>query len=189
RRPRVLERRHSARSPQPPSVRPFPWTRCLYRTAARPPASVSSGGVLHRKEKSMASHRWSSRRSVCWFTLAAIVVLGLVWSAPGRVPVLRASGQPASAPLAALAPGVTLEGPFTHANLSVYVVRGSTRDAREYITLDEGLGAHTVAVREKTRAGQDRAEVNSLEIENRSDKWLFLQAGDIVKGGKQDRTI
>ncbi|HJZ76710.1 MAG TPA: DUF6569 family protein [Vicinamibacterales bacterium] len=137
----------------------------------------------------MASHRWSSRRSVCWFTLAAIVVLGLVWSAPGRVPVLRASGQPASAPLAALAPGVTLEGPFTHANLSVYVVRGSTRDAREYITLDEGLGAHTVAVREKTRAGQDRAEVNSLEIENRSDKWLFLQAGDIVKGGKQDRTI
>ena len=47
-----------------------------------------------------------------------------------------------------------------------------------------------VAVREKgARAGQDQAEVNTLEIENKSDKWLFLQAGDIVKGGKQDRTI
>ena len=44
-------------------------------------------------------------------------------------------------------------------------------------------------MREKTRAGRDQAEVNALEIENRSDQWLFLQAGDIVKGGKQDRTI
>src|SRR6267142_1968264 len=79
---------------------------------------------------------------------------------------------------------------MTSHRLLSYVGCGSTSDAREYITLDEGLGARIVAVREKgTRAGQDRAEVNTLEIENRSDKWLFLQAGDIVKGGKQDRTI
>ena len=58
------------------------------------------------------------------------------------------------------------------------------------MTLDEGLTTRTVAVREKgARAGQDQAEVNKVEIENRSEKWLFLQAGDIVKGGKQDRTI
>ena len=67
---------------------------------------------------------------------------------------------------------------------------GTVADTREYLTLDEGLNAGLVAVREKgARQGQDRAEVNSLEIENRSDKWLFLQSGDIVKGGKQDRTI
>jgi hypothetical protein len=84
----------------------------------------------------------------------------------------------------------TLEGPFTHENLAVYFVHGSASDARQYITLDEGLAARTVKVREKgTRAGQDRAEVNTLEIENASDSWLFLQAGDIVKGGKQDRAI
>jgi hypothetical protein len=91
------------------------------------------------------------------------------------------------------APGprpLTIAGPYTHDNLSVYVIRGNADDTREYLTLDEGLTAGTVAVREKgARQGQDRAEVNSLEIENRSDKWLFLQAGDIVKGGKQDRTI
>src|SRR5262249_56531305 len=77
-----------------------------------------------------------------------------------------------------------------HANLTIYVVRGSTNDARDYITLDEGLAARAVVVREQgARAGQDQAQVNTLEIDNQSDKWLFLQAGDIVKGGKQDRTI
>jgi hypothetical protein len=124
------------------------------------------------------------------FAIAALVILGTMWSPSGSVVKVQASDQSAQTPLVALSPGFTLEGPFTHANLSVYIVRGSTSDAREYITLDDGLTARTVAVREKgTRAGQDQAEVNTLEIENRSDKWLFLQAGDIVKGGKQDRTI
>jgi hypothetical protein len=86
--------------------------------------------------------------------------------------------------------GTTLDGPYVHENLAVYVVRGKTTDARDYITLTEGLAAGSVTVREKgAREGQDQAEVNALEIENRSDRWLFIQAGDVVKGGKQDRTI
>ena len=122
--------------------------------------------------------------------IAALAIVAIAWSASESPTVQQSSGPSAQTPLAALVGGFTLEGPFTHANLTVYVVRGSTNDAREYITLDEGLVARTVAVREKgTRAGRDQAEVNTLEIENRSDKWLFLQAGDIVKGGKQDRTI
>ena len=139
----------------------------------------------------MTSHRLLSYVGcVRASAIALLVILGIVWSASGSFTVRSTSEQAAPTPLAALASGFTLDGPFTHANLTVYVVRGSTTDAREYITLDEGLGARTVAVREKTtRAGQDRAEVNTLEIENRSDQWLFLQAGDIVKGGKQDRTI
>jgi hypothetical protein len=119
--------------------------------------------------------------------LSAIVLVGAIWSAHE----LRASGQSAQAPSrAASGPSVTLDGPFSHENLAVYVVRGSTSDARTYITLDQGLNAGTVAVREKgAQAGRDQAAVNTLEVENGSDKWLFLQAGDIVKGGKQDRTI
>ena len=136
----------------------------------------------------MASHRFVYAGCVLTSAVAALVVAGIVWSAPARVAALHATEQPAT-PVAALASGFTLDGPFTHDNLIVYVVRGSTTDARQYITLDEGLAARTVAVREKTRAGRDQAEVNELEIENRSDQWLFLQAGDIVKGGKQDRTI
>jgi hypothetical protein len=58
------------------------------------------------------------------------------------------------------------------------------------MTLDEGLAAKSVAVREKgAGAGRDEAAVNALEVENGSDRWLYLQAGDVVQGGKQDRTI
>lgn len=113
------------------------------------------------------------------------MALGAMWGAA------QSFTAPQSAP-AVPAPrtSFTLQGPFTHENLAVYLVHGPTSDARDYITLDEGLTAGTVMVHEKgSGAGQDQAEVNTLEIENRSGKWLFLQAGDIVKGGKQDRTI
>lgn len=83
-----------------------------------------------------------------------------------------------------------VDGPFTHENLSIWVVSGEGSDARRFITLDEGLRAKTVAIRERgARSGEDRAQVNELEIENASGDWLFLQAGDVVSGGKQDRTI
>jgi len=93
-------------------------------------------------------------------------------------------------PAAAMPAGMSLGEPLVHANLAVFPVRGPSVDGREYITLDEGLRDGTVIVREKGSAqGQDRAEVNDLEIDNSSDRWLFLQSGDMVKGGKQDRTI
>jgi hypothetical protein len=86
--------------------------------------------------------------------------------------------------------GTTLDGPYAHDNMAVYVVHGKTTDTRDYVTLDEGLSSKTVVVREKGGGlGNDQAQVNKLEIENKSDRWLFLQAGDVVKGGKQDRTI
>ena len=108
----------------------------------------------------MASHRFWYAGCVLSSAVAALTVAGTVWSARVPIAALHATEQPAQTPVAALASVFTLDGPFTHANLTVYVVRGSTTDAREYITLDEGLAARTVAVREKTRAGQDRAEVN-----------------------------
>jgi len=77
-----------------------------------------------------------------------------------------------------------IQGPFVHENLAIYVVRGEGTDARAYLTLDEGLREGSVVLRE-TAAG----EVNTLVVENRSDRWLFLHAADIVTGGKQDRTI
>ena len=138
----------------------------------------------------MTSFRLSYAGCVRSLVIAASIVLGGLLSACGRVAALDASESPAPPSRPAVKSNVSLEGPFTHANLTIYVVRGSTNDARDYITLDEGLAARAVVVREQgARAGQDQAQVNTLEIDNQSDKWLFLQAGDIVKGGKQDRTI
>ncbi|MFH1049485.1 MAG: DUF6569 family protein [bacterium] len=34
-----------------------------------------------------------------------------------------------------------------------------------------------------------RSDVNNLLISNKSDKYIYLMAGDLVKGGKQDRVI
>ena len=116
--------------------------------------------------------------------LAFLAVFGFltILNASGQAPQAQAGTRPAAA--------VGIDGPFTHDNLSIYVIRGATDDARAYLTLDQGLAARTVDVREKgASAGQDQSTVNSIEIENKSDKWLFLHAGDIVKGGKQDRTI
>ena len=77
-----------------------------------------------------------------------------------------------------------LQGPFVHENLAIYVVRGEGTDARAYLTLDEGLREGSVVLRET-----GEGNVGTLVVENRSDRWLFLHAADIVTGGKQDRTI
>lgn len=75
-------------------------------------------------------------------------------------------------------------GPYTHGKLAVYVIRGPEADARSYITLDEGLESGVVKVREI-----GSGDVNTLEVENSADKYLFLHVGDVIRGGKQDRTI
>ena len=75
-------------------------------------------------------------------------------------------------------------GPYTHGKLAVYVIRGPEADARSYITLDEGLKSGAVKVRER-----GSGDVNTLEVENGSDEYLFLHVGDVIRGGKQDRTI
>ncbi len=77
-----------------------------------------------------------------------------------------------------------VEGPYTHGKLAVYVVHGPQADTRSYITLDEGLKSGAVKVRER-----GSGEVNTLEVENGSDEFLFLHVGDVIRGGKQDRTI
>jgi hypothetical protein len=76
-----------------------------------------------------------------------------------------------------------VDGPFVSGNLAVYVIHGPARPAPHgYLTLKEGLAAGTVRVHEVQ-------QVNQLEVENSSDQDLFLQAGEIVKGGQQDRTL
>jgi hypothetical protein len=78
---------------------------------------------------------------------------------------------------------VKVIGPFVSGNLAVYLVRGpNLLGDKSYLTLSEGLEQGKVTVFE-------RDSVNQLAIENRSDRDLFVQAGEIVKGGKQDRTL
>ena len=77
---------------------------------------------------------------------------------------------------------VRLTGPVSHDNLSIYFVHGTSKAGPVPLTLAEAMAQRVVQVRET-------GNVNSLEIENIGDREVFVQAGDIVKGGQQDRTL
>lgn len=80
-------------------------------------------------------------------------------------------------------PGTGLTGPFTHKNLTVWFVRGDARTAgATLVTLQEAMERKLVRVHET-------GNVRRLKIENLSDRKIFIQAGDILKGGRQDRVI
>src|SRR5712664_2790112 len=76
-----------------------------------------------------------------------------------------------------------LEGPFTQDNLTVFLIHGKDKiKGATFLTLQEALVQKKVIVRE-TR------EVNELSIENISSEEVFVQSGDIVKGGQPDRML
>jgi hypothetical protein len=81
---------------------------------------------------------------------------------------------------------VRVDGPFTHRNLSVYVLHVPTAIGRPpaYITLAEGLARGQVKITEAASA-----RVGRLLVTNNSDRHLFLQVGQVLSGGKQDRTL
>lgn len=79
---------------------------------------------------------------------------------------------------------LSIAGPYTHENLSIFLLVGADAlDGTRFIPLDEALEQKCVTVHETGDVGQ-------LEVENLSELFdLYIQAGDVVKGGRQDRTL
>lgn len=77
-----------------------------------------------------------------------------------------------------------ITGPYTHKNLTVFLIHGDdTIRGRTPLTLEEALDSKLAIVHET-------GDVNELEVENLSKtEEIYVQAGDIVKGGKQDRVL
>ena len=75
-----------------------------------------------------------------------------------------------------------LSGPYTHNNLTIFLVHGKNTLEGKFITLQEAMVQKKVVVYETKN-------VNELSIQNVSDEDIYVQAGDIVKGGQQDRMI
>lgn len=75
-----------------------------------------------------------------------------------------------------------ISGPYTAQNLSIYFLHGPSRPGPVPLTLAEAIksGAATVF---------ETGTVNRLSIQNTGDREVFVQAGDIVKGGRQDRVL
>jgi len=75
-----------------------------------------------------------------------------------------------------------ITGPVIHENLAIYLVHGKSAAGPVPLTLDEALGKRAVKVHET-------GNVNELQIENLGPDEVFVQSGDIVKGGQQDRVL
>jgi len=81
----------------------------------------------------------------------------------------------------AQAPGTyTLSAPVSYGNLSVYPVHGIGSGGPVPLTLEEALasGAARISV-----------DKNEFTIQNFSDREIFIQAGDLIRGGLQDQVI
>jgi hypothetical protein len=76
-----------------------------------------------------------------------------------------------------------LSGPYTHKNLSIFLIHSKTTTrTKTFLTLQEALEQKKVIVYETQ-------SVNELAIENLSNEDVYVQSGDIVKGGQQDRML
>ncbi len=78
---------------------------------------------------------------------------------------------------------IIINAPKTEQNLSLFILTGKEGIAGEsYKILSEAMNEEEVTVKET-------GSVNKLSIDNNSSHYVFIHSGDIVKGGKQDRTI
>jgi hypothetical protein len=106
---------------------------------------------------------------------AALALLGLPAPRPAW-----AADPPPRAPVGEY----QLSGPYTHENLTIYLIHGKDRlTGATPLLLQEALKQKKVVIRETGR-------VNELTIENvSSDAEVFVQSGDVIKGGQQDRLL
>src|ERR1043166_74050 len=73
----------------------------------------------------------------------------------------------------------TIRGPHTHGNLSVYFIHGPDKlHGQRVMTLQSALAQNQAVVRE-----------GAVTMDNHGAVPVFIQAGDIIKGGNQDRTL
>jgi hypothetical protein len=99
--------------------------------------------------------------------------------------LLAAFAAPLVSGLASTAAGseaMRISGPFTHENIALYFFHGPSAPGPVPLTLQEALERGQVTVFET-------GSVSQLSIENTGSEEVFVQAGDIVKGGRQDRVL
>jgi hypothetical protein len=107
-----------------------------------------------------------TRRSL----LAGTFLSGLALAVPHRIMAAETPDRP------------RLSGPYLHDNLAIYLVHGASAAGAVPLTLQEALARGTIRVIET-------GNVNELQVENVGDDEVFIQSGEIVKGGQQDRVL
>jgi len=84
--------------------------------------------------------------------------------------------------LSAFGQTTTSSSGYTYKNLTIFLIQGKDEVSRNYITLEEAMKQKKITLHETGSVGE-------LSVDNLSSEYVFIMAGDIVKGGRQDRTI
>jgi len=123
----------------------------------------------------MTLSRRTKTASFITLVFGAALVLGA--EKPPSQPAAPAKETPPAAKL-------KLTGPYTHENLTIFLIHGEDKlKGKTFLTLGEAL-------KEKKAVVHETQQVNELSIENLCpNEEVFVLAGDIVRGGKQDRII
>ena len=118
-----------------------------------------------------------------WICLLGVLV---AWGAGGQSDIMPRPPKPAPTgnELAQMIHDTRVGRPQTYRHLAVYPLLTRGAGGRGYVTLDDAIARAVLVVTEK-----GGGNVPELLVENRGDEPIFLLAGQIVNGGKQNRVI
>src|ERR1043166_3518482 len=115
--------------------------------------------------------------------LVTIAVLSLLIALPLGVFINARAQRNTTNRSESLPANYRISGPYIHKNLTIFLVHGKDLlPGKNFLTLQEALAQKKVRVYETK-------DVNELAIRNLSNQDVYVQAGDIVRGGDQDRMI
>ncbi len=121
-------------------------------------------------------HNNDRRTRVRRYTFASLSLAILIQSIALSVPAHAQTAKPKQL-------AYSVSGPYKSGNLAVYLIHGKdSAPNQKMITLSEGLAKKQLVVHET-------GSVNELSVQNLGDTAVFIQSGEIVKGGQQDRTM
>jgi len=118
-------------------------------------------------------------------SLFALVLAGIARAIP--VPPKDAPAKPlqTKAAVEAMLRSAKIEAPLQHQGLAVFpVTLQATRDFAGLLTLDEAVAKKTLAISE---VGD--GDVNRAIAKNTGGQRIFLMAGEVIGGAKQDRMV
>ena len=121
---------------------------------------------------------YQSRTKVLVISLLLTLFVTVLVARSGRSQTSQTQPKPATSNS-----NYRLSGPYTHKNLTIFLVHGKERmPGKTFLTLQEALAQKKVIVYETK-------DVNELAIRNLSNQDVYVQSGDVVRGGEQDRMI
>ncbi len=126
----------------------------------------------------MARHIYGYGIVLC---VAALAFIGCGRKEPrgGGPPQTR----PAATTRAALMKEYQLSGPVAHANLTLFFVHGQDKfKGDNFLTLQEALDQQKLVIKET-------GNVQELTVSNVGDQPVYIPAGEIIRGGRQDRCL